>query len=100
MAQETGSIFFARCNARACVLVIIKHGLTSWVHRHNMLSFYEFTLSVFSSILFSLSEVVLILRPLCTVSAERKQPTSPRTWPGKEAHPAAEQALMGGKNKI
>ena len=29
--------FFSRCNARAFLLVIIKHGLTPWVHRHNTL---------------------------------------------------------------
>ena len=28
----------SRCNARAFVLVIIKHGLTPWVHCHNTLS--------------------------------------------------------------
>ena len=46
----SGSMFLLlplqRTGIYASLSLIIKHGLTSWVHRHNTLSSYEFTFSV------------------------------------------------------
>ena len=77
-----GAPFFARCNTQYIDL-IIKHGLTPWVHRHNTLLFVNLRFQ-FINIKY-IREAVLIGYSLIFVGLRSVRPSQPK-FPAWAAH--------------